>query len=118
MARDADPLVFSTDRAQARRCPRCGGTPCTCPPAAAIDPARTVLRVRLETSGRRGKAVTVVFDLPLHPGYWEGLLRKLKAHCATGGALKGDCLELQGDHRERARAFLAALGFTVRQAGG
>jgi len=120
MARDSDPIVFSTDRPAARPCRRCGAVPCACdrPAAAPVVPAQTVLRLGLEKKGRRGKAVTVVRGLP--PGAAEApdLLRRLKAHCGVGGALKGDALELQGDLRDRAGAFLAELGFTVRRAGG
>ena len=37
---------------------------------------------------RGGKTVTVVFDLPRNPDYFIHLVKKLKAHCGTGGALK------------------------------
>lgn len=118
MARDPDDLVFSTDGSHRERCPRCGQQPCACPPAAEIVPAQTVLRMRLETKGRRGKAVTVVHGLPPHPDYWAALLKRLKAHCGTGGALKPGAMELQGDQTGKARAWLEGLGFTVRRSGG
>lgn len=113
-----DDLVYSTDGAHLRRCPRCGQEPCACPPAAAIDPARTLVRMRLETQGRGGKAVTVLHDLPPNDAYWAGVLKRLKAHCGTGGTAKAGRLELQGDRRDPAQRWLEAQGFTVRRSGG
>ena len=74
--------------------------------------------MRLDKKGRGGKAVTVVFDLPAHPDYFVRLIRKLKAHCGTGGTLKEGCLEIQGDRRDSVQAYLEQMGFTVRRAGG
>jgi translation initiation factor 1 len=99
MARDNDPLVYSTDGAH-------------------VDPARTVLRLFLEKAGRRGKGVTVVGGLPPHPTRWADLLKQLKAHCGAGGTLREERLEIQGDQRDKVQAFLEQLGFTVRRAGG
>ena len=118
MARDSAPTVYSTDGSHLRRCPVCGRDPCICPAPEAIDPARTRLRMRLETKGRGGKAVTVLFDLPPNAAYFGNLLKQLKAHCGTGGALKGTSMELQGDQRTKAQAYLERLGFRVTRSGG
>lgn len=104
MARDTDPIVYSTDGSHRR--------------AAEIVPAATPLRLRLDTKGRRGKAVTVVSGLPPHPEYWAGLLKQLKAQCGAGGALKEGTLEIQGDQRDKIQAHLEKLGFPVRRSGG
>jgi translation initiation factor 1 len=118
MVRDPDPIVYSTDGSHRTACAACGRDPCACPAPQAVVPARTVLRLRLERQGRRGKTVTVVSDLPPNPAYFEGLTKALKTHCGVGGALTGAGLELQGDQRVRAQAYLEKLGFTVRRAGG
>ena len=118
MARDSAPLVFSTDRSHEKLCPQCGRQPCVCPGEAAVVPAQTLLRLRLEKKGRGGKAVTLVYDLPRNPAYFADLLKKLKAHCGAGGTQKDDALEIQGDHRDKAQAFLERLGFQVRRSGG
>jgi translation initiation factor 1 len=76
-----------------------------------------VLRLRLEKKGRGGKAVTVVSDLPPRPDDLRALLKDLKTHCGTGGAYKEDRLELQGDQRNKVRAYLERLGFAVRGGG-
>lgn len=118
MARDDDSPVYSTDGGRERACPTCGRTPCACPPVVAVEPAATRLRMRLERKGRGGKVVTLVYDLPHNPDYFARLGRQLKAHCGTGGALTEAGLELQGDQRDKAQAFLEGLGFTVRRSGG
>lgn len=119
MARNDDPTVFSTDRSHERACPACGRQPCICPPAAEVVPGATRLRLRLERKGRGGKVVTVVDDLPAGaPDFFGPLLKQLKAHCGTGGALKAGRMEIQGDQRDRVQAFLERAGFTVRRAGG
>ena len=118
MNRDRDTLVYSTDDSHLGRCDACGKAPCVCPPPGEIVPAATTLHLRLERKGRGGKAVTVIPGLPPHPCYWLDLARQLKARCGTGGALKGDTLEIQGDQRDKVQAHLETLGFTVRRAGG
>jgi translation initiation factor 1 len=104
MARNDGPLLYSTDGSHLR--------------TADVVPARTRLRLRLDTKGRAGKAVTVLFDLPPHPSYWGELLRQLKSHCGAGGSLKVGALEIQGDQRDKVQAYLERLGFSVQRAGG
>ena len=81
-------------------------------PAREIDtprgPARAV--VRLERKGRRGKEVTIVEQLGLSAPALRDWLKSLKAALGCGGAVEGDALVLQGDHRERVRALLEERG--------
>lgn len=74
------------------------------------DPVGPV-RVRLSTSGRRGKTVTVVSGLPVAER--REIARTLKRACGSGGAVKGDDVEIQGDHRDAVTAELSGR-FTVR----
>jgi translation initiation factor 1 len=76
------------------------------------------LKIRLEKNGRGGKTVTVVFELPSFEVYFKDLEKKLKALCGTGGSFKNNMIEIQGDHREKIKAFLEKLGFKVKLAGG
>lgn len=71
-------------------------------------PARAV--VRLERKGRGGKEVTVVEQLGLPAAALREWLKALKAALGCGGAVEGDALVLQGDHRERVRALLEQRG--------
>lgn len=81
---------------------------------APITPAQTTLKLRLEKKGRGGKTVTVVFALPENPDYFKGLLKELKNLCGTGGTLKEDQMELQGDYLVRVREYLSKKGFVVK----
>jgi translation initiation factor 1 len=42
----------------------------------------------------------------------------MKARCGSGGAVKDQRVEIQGDHRETIRSLLEAKGLTVKFAGG
>ncbi|HEV7132116.1 MAG TPA: hypothetical protein VGN27_00120 [Gaiellaceae bacterium] len=75
-----------------------------------------VVRVFREKGGRGGKTVTVVRGLPA--ASLAGVATDLKRHCGTGGAVKGGAVEIQGDHRDKVVARLAAGGFRAKPAGG
>lgn len=85
----------------------------------AVQPAGDgVVRIRRETSGRKGKGVTTVSGLPLEPKALEQMAKQLKQLCGTGGTVKDFVIEIQGDHREKIRDTLSKQGFTVKLAGG
>ena len=77
-------------------------------------------QVRLERtrSGKKGKLVTVVKGLELNQVEAKKLLKNLKIACGTGGTLKGELLELQGDQISKAQDFLVKEGFRPKQSGG
>ncbi len=77
-----------------------------------------IVRVGRETKGRKGKGMTVITGVPLHPEGLKDLAKQLKQKCGTGGTLKGQTIEIQGDHRDLLVAELQALGYTVKKAGG
>ncbi|GAB4269160.1 MAG: translation initiation factor Sui1 [Deferrisomatales bacterium] len=98
-----------------RECPRCGEpeTRCCCPDASAAPaPGRPVFRIRLEKRG--GKPVTVCSAQGIVPQELKALARRLQALCGTGGTVKGDDVELQGDRRELVRPALRRLGCRVK----
>jgi translation initiation factor 1 len=76
------------------------------------------VKVRRETSGRRGKAVTTVSDVPLADDALRELAGRLKKRCGVGGSVKAGVIELQGDHRDVVVEVLRASGFDVVLAGG
>jgi translation initiation factor 1 len=77
-------------------------------------PSRAVLRY--ERKGRGGKEVTVI-ELPgKDTTSLSDWLRDLKAALGCGGSLQGESIMLQGDQRERARAWLTTRG--VRKVAG
>ena len=102
-------------------CPACGKPvgACGCPRDAAgsvCRPGDQPARVRRER--RRGKWVTVVYQLDPAASDLPGLLKDLKAACAAGGTVTDDGLEVQGDHRDRAVAMLKEMGYPAKPAGG
>jgi translation initiation factor 1 len=82
--------------------------PSPAPPPGVPVIARAV--VRLERTGRGGKEVTVVEQLPLSPVDRDQWLKALKASLGCGGVVEGESLVLQGDHRDRLPALLTARG--------
>ena len=83
-------------------------------PAKAEPPstARTVPRavVRLERAGRGGKDVTIVEHLAIGDADRAVWLKALKAQLGCGGVVEDEAIVLQGDHRKRLPALLAARG--------
>ena len=82
----------------------------------ATGPAK--IRVAREVAGRGGKGVTVITGLPLNALQLEELAGKLKRSCGAGGAVRGDKIEIQGEHRDRLVAELVKLGYDAKRAGG
>ena len=111
--------VYSTR--DGRLCPGCSRpvAHCIC---ARLRAARTAgdgrVRVGRETQGRGGKAVTVIRGLPLTPQELKALAKDLKQRCGTGGTVKDDAIEIQGDHRDAVVAELARRGFDAKRSGG
>ena len=112
-------LVFSTEHG--RMCPDCGkpGEECSCRPGQTQTVAKGdgVVRVSLETKGRKGKGVTLVSGLALETDTLKKLAKQLKQKCGSGGTLKQGIIEIQGDHRDLVIDELKDRGFTVKQVG-
>lgn len=77
-----------------------------------------VIRVGRETKGRKGSGVTVVTGLRLPEPELIALASRLKKVCASGGTVREDVIEIQGDHRDRIVAELSRLGWTAKRSGG
>ena len=108
-------LVYSSE--SGRICGRCGqpDSECRCGAGATESvPARITAKLRLESKGRGGKTVTVVFGLPRNEAFLKGLCGELKKACGSGGTVADDGVEIQGDHRDRLRTLLVARGWTVK----
>jgi len=110
--------VYSTELG--RLCPQCQRAiaACVCGtdrPAGAGD---GVVRIRRESKGRGGKAVTVIEGIPEHPDKLKVICKQLKQRCGVGGAVKDLQLEIQGDQREVICEWLSAMGFKPVLAGG
>lgn len=110
--------VYSTDPDPEP--PAAKAEPLPANPAAAIRTRQlnTPVRVSLEKAGRGGKSVSVITGVMSPPAGKEALLKLLKTRLGTGGAIKGDTLEIQGDHRPAIVAVLNELGYKAKQSGG
>jgi translation initiation factor 1 len=106
-ARDRQ-LVWSTSDGDLRKARE--------PPPASQAGGR--VKVRRETAGRRGKAVTTVSDVQLDDPALKQLAGRLKKRCGVGGTAKNGVIELQGDHRDVVVEMLRADGYDVVLAGG
>ena len=108
--------VYSTG--VGRICPKCGWPADDCKCSSNISeqpvPQKIVAKLRLETKGRGGKSVTVLYDLPQNSMFRKDLIQELKRVCGTGGAITETGVELQGDLRERVREILLKKGWTVK----
>ncbi len=77
-----------------------------------------VVRLQRTRGGRGGKTVTIVSGLALNEIALRKLLKKLKTQCGTGGTVKGENIELQGDQIQSAMEVLKKDGFHPKQSGG
>jgi len=121
-------VVYDSDAVQPGRCPTCGKRldRCTCgqtrPARAELKPLNVprdgVVRLLRDRKSRGGKTVTLITGLSGTPTALAALASDLKRLCGTGGSLRGDILEIQGDFRERLQAELERRGYTVKIAGG
>jgi len=72
------------------------------------------IQVKLDTSGRRGKAVTMVTNIQHNPQVIEKLESKLKQHCGAGGTSYAKTIEIQGDQVDKIKKYLQKEGFDVK----
>ena len=102
-------------------CPQCGRRrdDCACrksPRARARDQGPGVARVGRESKGRRGKTVTTIAGLGLPQEQLLSLAGERKRGGGNGGSVKGDVIEIQGEHCEVLMAELEARGYCVKSA--
>lgn len=114
-------LVYSTDQGQV--CPDCAQSieACECASqeeAHYLAGLSGIIRMRKETSGRKGKGVTALYDIPLPLEELKKLAAELKKFCGTGGALKDRAIEIQGDQRDKLQAYLEKKGYRIKRVGG
>lgn len=77
-----------------------------------------IVRIQRQTSGRKGKGVSVISGIDLDDDALGKLAAELKKKCGCGGAVKEGLIEIQGDKRDLLKQLLEAKGMTVKLAGG
>src|SRR5689334_20869014 len=65
-----------------------------------IPPKEQTAYLHRSSSGRGGKAVSLVKNIVLSDIDLKALAKKLKQECGTGGTIKDGVIEIQGEHRQ------------------
>lgn len=98
------------------RCDRCGEVEqdCQCGPVEHqwVDPDKQTAKVRVDRRKHK-RIVTVIWGLEPDESDLRSLLSRLQSACGTGGSLRDQAIELQGDHADRVRAELRVIGYKV-----
>lgn len=87
-------------------------------PIQELPPAQHNLRVQATRSGRKGKTVTVITGFQVKPETLQALVKQLKTQCGTGGTVKENEIEIQGEHKQKVLEFLTKLGYKAKISGG
>ena len=74
--------------------------------------------VGIERKGRGGKTVSILTGVKSPPAGKTALLKLLKSRLGTGGTLKDEVIEIQGDRRDDIVAILVELGYKAKKSGG
>ncbi len=118
-------VVWVTGAGQIRYCSKCGKPEgeCRCNEerrmgSATSAPRDGFVRLSLDRKQRRGKAVTLISNVPGDLAQLTALAQQLRKLCGAGGSLKNGTIELQGDHRDKVEARLVALGYKIKRVGG
>ena len=104
-------LAYSTD-------PTAASTLKEKPAVEAAKKAKKSCKMRLESKGRGGKQVTVLFELTFSEAECTSLLKTLQSQLGTGGTYKDGTIEIRGDVRDRVAAYFAKMEWNLKRAGG
>lgn len=83
-----------------------------------LPPQQQTIYLHRESKGRGGKGVTLLKGFVLSESDLSALARSLKQACGTGGTIRGDVIEIQGEQREKIAELLRKAGYKVKLAGG
>ena len=110
-------LVYSTE--YGKICPECeiAIENCKCKEEK-IPEGDGIVRVSLDTKGRKGKGVTLIKGIALKTEDLKILAKELKQKCGVGGSVKEGNIEIQGDHRELLLTILKSKSYVVKKSGG
>jgi translation initiation factor 1 len=87
-------------------------------PMPELPPDRHNLKIQASRKGRGGKTVTVITGFQVSPETLQSLAKQLKNQCGTGGTVKDNEIEIQGDHRPKLLEILIKLGYKAKISGG
>ncbi|MBH8574082.1 translation initiation factor [Nostocaceae cyanobacterium CENA369] len=87
-------------------------------PIPELPPQQQNLRVQATRAGRKGKTVTVISGFQAKPETLADLVKQLKTQCGTGGTVKDNEIEIQGEHKQKILEILIKLGYKAKISGG
>ncbi|NWF58748.1 MAG: translation initiation factor [Fischerella sp.] len=87
-------------------------------PIQELPPEKQNLRVQATRAGRKGKTVTVISGFQAKPETLQALLKQLKTQCGTGGTVKDNEIEIQGEHKQKILEIVTKLGYKAKISGG
>jgi predicted translation initiation factor SUI1 len=81
------------------------------------DGSQQRIDLRLDKKGRGGKVVTVLSGFQSNPTELDTLCKTFKKICGTGGTVRDNLIEIQGDHRKKLEQSLIERGYKTRMIG-
>ncbi|MCP6758705.1 MAG: translation initiation factor [Fischerella sp. CENA71] len=87
-------------------------------PIQELPPEKQNVRVQATRAGRKGKTVTVISGFQTKPETLQALVKQLKTQCGTGGTVKDNEIEIQGEHKQKILEILLKLGYKAKISGG
>ena len=112
MSKDEDRTVWTSDQGDLRKKESDSRN------VVSLPPHQQTAYLHRDSKGRGGKAVTLVKKLVLSETDLKDLAKTLKQVCGSGGTVKDETIEIQGEHREKIAEALRKLGYKVKIAGG
>ena len=85
---------------------------------AEVPPNQQNLKIEASRKGRGGKTVTVISGFQEKPETLATLAKQLKAQCGTGGTVKDNEIEIQGEHEQKLLEIITKLGYKAKISGG
>ena len=83
-----------------------------------LPPDQQDLRVQISRKGRKGKSVTVISGFAHNRETLDALAKQLKAQCGSGGTVKDNSIEIQGEHAPKVVSLLIEKGYKAKVSGG
>lgn len=83
-----------------------------------LPPSQQNIKIQATRTGRKGKTVTVITGWQHSSENLTKLLKQIKTTCGSGGTIKDNTLEIQGEHKQKLLTFLTKLGYKVKISGG